>query len=75
MPRLKDYVSNRTLSYDGGVAGRAGALSGRITAERYIRRALRLGKYDDERDRQLRKREMRVLRFAQRNSALGMSAG
>lgn len=57
-----------------GVAARAGRLSGRIAAERTIN-MMRGGSYGDARDNMLRRREWRVLRFAQRNSRLGLSNG
>ena len=49
-----------------GVAARAGGLSGRILAERMIRLRAGRGTYGDERDQQLRERENRVMRFANR---------
>lgn len=76
MPRVRrDYVSSRSRNYPSGIAGRAGALSGRIAAERDIRRALGEGRYGDARDNILRARENRVIRFAQRNTSLGSVAG
>lgn len=73
--RTKEYVSNRSRYYTGGIAGRAGSLSGRITAERTSRLMTGRGTYGDARDNQLRQRELRVIRFAQRNTSLGMVVG
>lgn len=52
--RTKEYVSNRSRYYTGGIAGRAGSLSGRITAERTSRLMTGRGTYGDARDNQLR---------------------
>ena len=57
-----------------GVAERAGRLAGWITVERFFNR-ISGGSYGDARDTMLRDREMRVLRFASRNSSLGLSNG